>query len=386
MAEPQKLLMIVAGEVSGDMRAGEVARLIRTSAPHIEMTGVGGENMRAAGVQCFGDITELAVIGFSDVIKNYTRLKKVFNTILAEVDRRKPDAVMLVDYPGFNLRLAKELKDRKIKVIYYISPQVWAWRENRIETIKKVVDKMLVLFAFEQAFYKKHHMDVDYVGHPLVDQVKTNERPEDVCNRLGLKIHLPMIGLLPGSREKEIIRHLPVMVKAAEILYKTNAQRQFIMLKAPTVSDGLIRSFTDGAECPIRIVEQNSYNEFNAFSACMIASGTATLEAAILKKPMVIIYKTSWATYQLAKFFIKIPHIGLANIVAGHLVVPELIQDEATPKNIAQEMEKLLTDNKLINRIQKEFAKFSIWLGEPGASQRTANILIKEIGSSLTNA
>jgi len=238
---------------------------------------------------------------------------------------------------------------------------------------------MLVLFAFEQAFYKKHKMDVDYVGHPLVDQVKITAKPNDVINRLNLNPAQPIIGLLPGSREKEITRHLPVMVKAAGILFKENNNRQFIILKAPTIEESLIRQCTGNASCPIRIVEQNSYNAFNAMTACMIASGTATLEAAILKKPMVIIYKTSWLTYGLAKFFIKIPRIGLANIVAGRAVVPELIQNKATPKNIAGEIEKLLSDHKLIHRIQKEFSKFPIWLGEPGASQRAAKIILKEI-------
>jgi lipid-A-disaccharide synthase len=256
---------------------------------------------------------------------------------------------------------------------------VWAWREKRIKTIKEVTDKMLVLFAFEQAFYKKHKMDVDYVGHPLVDQIKVTAQPTEVINRLNMNPAQPIIGLLPGSREKEITRHLPVMVKAAEILFKKNDNRQFIILKAPTIEESLIKELTNSSNCPFRIVEQNSYNEFNAMNACMIASGTATLEAAILKRPMVIIYKTSWLTYLLAKIFVKIPHIGLANIVAGHLVVPELIQDKATPKNIAQETEKLLSDHKLIHRIQKEFAKFPDWLGEPGASQRAAKIILKEL-------
>ena len=379
MGEPKKLLMIIAGEVSGDMRAAEVAEALHAAAPSLKFTGVGGEYMAKAGVECFADITELAVIGFSDVIKNYGRIKKVFNQILAQVDQRRPDAVLLVDYPGFNLRLARKLKERNIKVVYYISPQVWAWREKRIKTIKEVTDKMLVLFAFEQAFYKKHKMDVDYVGHPLIDQVKVTVNPNDVIKALNLNPAQPIIGLLPGSREKEITRHLPVMVKAAEILFKKNDNRQFIILKATTIEESLIKELTKNSRCPFHIVEQNSYNEFNAMNACMIASGTATLEAAILKRPMVIIYKTSWLTYVLAKIFVKIPYIGLANIVAGHSVVPELIQDKATPQNIAQEMEKLLLDHKLIHRIQKEFSKFPLWLGEPGASQRAAKIILKEL-------
>jgi lipid-A-disaccharide synthase len=377
MAESQKLLMIIAGEASGDMRAAEVAESLRQSVPALRMTGVGGEHMRKAGVQCFADITELAVIGFSDVIKNYGRIKKVFHHVLAEVDRQHPDAVLLVDYPGFNLRLARKLKDRKIKVIYYISPQVWAWKEQRIKLIKQVTDKMIVLFAFEQAFYKKYKMDVDYVGHPLMDQVKVTVPVSDVLASLRLNPGYPVIGLLPGSREKEITRHLPVMIEAAQILHQKNTNRQFVLLKAPTVSSQLIDPLIREAKCPIRVIEQTSYNEFNALTCCMIASGTATLEAAILQKPMAIIYKTSWLTYTLAKWLITIPNIGLANIVAGRTVVPELIQEKATGENLALEMEKLVSDHKLSHRIQKEFAKFPTLLGESGASQRAAKIILK---------
>ena len=238
---------------------------------------------------------------------------------------------------------------------------------------------MLVLFSFEQAFYKKHKMDVDYVGHPLVDQIKVTVNPADTLKKLGLDPSLPVIGLLPGSREKEITRHLPVMIKAAEIIHQKNPHRQFMILKAPTIPQQLIEHMTNRSKCPLQIIEQNSYDEFNATTVCMIASGTATLEAAILKKPMVIIYKTSWITYALAKFFVKIPHIGLANIVAGHAVVPELIQENASGINIAKETEKLLSDPKSVHRIQKEFSKFSAWLGEPGASQRAAKIILKEL-------
>lgn len=379
MAESQKLLMIIAGEVSGDMRASEVAQVLRTISPSLKMTGVGGERMRRAGVECFADITELAVIGFVEVIRNYSRIKKVFYQILAEVDRAKPDAVLLVDYPGFNLRLARKLKERNIKVIYYISPQVWAWREKRIKLINKVTDKMMVLFSFEQAFYKKHKMEVDFVGHPLMDEIKVTSAPRDVLLKLGLHTGHSVIGLLPGSREKEITRHLPVMIKAAEILYKKNQHRQFIILKAPGVDKNFVDLLATQSTCPILTIEQDSYNEFNALTACIVASGTATLEAAILKKPMVIVYKTSWLSYILARIFIKIPNIGLANIVAGKTVVPELLQGKATPKNIAEEMEKLLSDHNLTNRIQKEFSKFPIWLGDPGASQRAAKIILKEI-------
>ncbi len=416
--------MIVAGEASGDMHAAQVVEALHASLPSLRFTGVGGERMAKAGVSLFANITELAVIGFVEVIKNYGRIKKVFNQVLAEVDRSKPDAVILVDYPGFNLRLARKLKEKKIKVIYYISPQVWAWKEKRVKTIKEVVDKMLVLFSFEQEFYKKHKMDVEYVGHPLIDEVRVTRKAGDVLISLGLDPNKPTIGLLPGSREKEVERHLPVMIKAAELLYKKDNNRQFILLKAPTISSKLIERYLKKSEIRnskfetnsndpnvfnlkhsnldivsnfpglssarartgdirtsnfIKVVSNHSYNVLNAMTACMVASGTATLETAILKKPMVIIYKTSWVTYALAKIFVKIPNIGLANIVAGKKIVPELIQNNANPVKIAAEMEKLLSDPKEINRIQKELSKIHGWLGDPGASRRAAKIIIKEL-------
>lgn len=371
--------MIVAGEASGDMHAAEVVTALRASLPSLRFNGVGGESMAKAGVSLFANITELAVIGFVEVIKNYSRIKKVFNQVLREVEQTKPDAVLLVDYPGFNLRLARKLKEKKIKVIYYISPQVWAWKEKRVKLIKKVVDKMLVLFSFEQEFYKKHKMDVEYVGHPLVDEVKVTRKAEDVLVSLGLNPSKPAVGLLPGSREKEVERHLPVMVKAAELLYKKDSSRQFILLKAPTISISTLQHYTKKSKAPIKITDEHSYNALNAVTVCMVASGTATLETAILKKPMVIVYKTSWVTYAIAKIFIKIPNIGLANIVAGRKIVPELIQNNATPVKIAAEMEKLLSDPKEFQRVQKELSKIHNWLGDPGASRRAAKIILKEI-------
>ncbi len=371
--------MIVAGEVSGDMRAAELVEALHAIDPSLRFNGVGGDHMRKAGVEPFADITELAVIGFVEVAKHYGRIRKVFYQVLNEVDRTRPSAVILVDYPGFNLRLARKLKEKNIKVIYYVSPQVWAWKEKRVKTIKEVVDKMMVLFAFEQEFYKKHKMDVEYVGHPLIDEVKTTAKPQDALRAIGLDPAKPAVGLLPGSRDKEISRHLPVMLKAAQLLYQKDSNRQFMILRAPTIPEEVIARMARSVKVPVKIVTQNSYNELGAMTACMVASGTATLETAILKRPMVIIYKTSWITYALAKIFIKIKNIGLVNIVAGKLIVPELIQNNATPQKIAAEMERLLSDPKETQRIQKELSKIHAWLGDPGASRRAAKIVSREI-------
>ena len=222
-------------------------------------------------------------------------------------------------------------------------------------------------------------MNVEYVGHPLIDEVKVTRKASDVLLSLGMNPDKPVIGLLPGSREKEVTRLLPVMIKAAAFLHKKDSSRQFLLLKAPTINLSLLEGYTKYSKVPIKIAEEHSYNALNAATVCMVASGTATLETAILKKPMVIVYKTSWVTYAIAKIFIKIPNIGLANIVAGKKIVPELIQNNATPMKIAAEMEKLLSDPREFNRVQKELSKIHNWLGDPGASRRAAKVILKEI-------
>ncbi len=365
--------MIIAGEASGDMRAAGLARALKTLAPSIGLSGVGGQHMRDAGVDCFTDITELAVIGIVEVLKNLGRIKKVFYDILQRVDANKPDAVILVDYPGFNLRLARELKKRGIKVIYYISPQVWAWKEGRVHLIKQVVDRMIVLFPFEADTYAKYGMKVDYVGHPLVDEVKINRNQDEILKSLGLSVHKTTIGLMPGSRAKEVQRHLPLMLDVAQKLFDNNHERQFILLRASTIPLDLItQQMFLYKHLPLKIYDGSTYDGINAMNAAMVASGTATLETALLKKPMVIIYKTSWLTYAIAKMVIKIPYIGLVNVVAGKKIVEEFIQNDANVHNVANGMESALHNQHLIDALEK----IRTQLGEGGASQRAAEIVL----------
>ena len=375
MGTQKKHLIIIAGEASGDMRAAGLVEAIKALSANVEFSGVGGDGMKECGVKLFDHITSLAVIGIAEVIKNLRRIRKVFQRILKEVERQKPDAVILVDYPGFNLRLADKLKERCVKTIYYVSPQVWAWQEKRIEKIKKVVDRMIVLFAFEKELYERHGMQVDYVGHPLMDEITLCRSPNDVLESLGLQTQgSQTIGLMPGSRQKEIERHLPVMIEAARKLYSHDNRRQFLLLKAQTIQkESLQRYIPHGL--PIKIYERNPYDAINAMNAAMVASGTATLETALLNKPMVIIYKTSWLTYFIAKAVIKIPYIGLVNVVAGRKIVPELIQNDCTPKNIASAIESVLKDQNIV----EELKKVKTSLGEPGASHRAAQVILEEI-------
>ncbi len=420
-------IMFIAGEASGDMRAAGLARALKELDPSLRLTGIGGAFMRQAGVECFTDITELAVIGIAEVVKNFSRIKRVFDQTLKQIETTCPDCVILVDYPGFNLRLAQEIKKRKIltgtgkplKIIYYISPQVWAWREKRVLKIKELVDRMIVLFPFEQGIYSKYGMKVDYVGHPLVDEIKVGRNQTEVLKSIGLSTSKTTIGLMPGSRAKEVERHLPCMLEAAQILFKHNRERQFILLKASTIPLKLIEDIIGSSKGPIiastseghvmassffkqnskrsdkvtappmtprkniletlplKIYDGPTYEGINAMDVAMVASGTATLETAMLKKPMVIIYKTSWLTYCLAKTLIKIPYIGLVNIVAGKKIVEEYIQNDATPAHLSDALEVALHNPQII----EDLATVKTSLGQPGASERAARVVLEELSN-----
>lgn len=380
MGTSQKNILIVAGEASGDMRAAGLVKATRKLLPNARFSGVGGKYMADAGVTLLADIDQLGVVGIWDVIKHLPAVKRVFDLIIEHANKERIDAVILVDYPGFNLRLAKVFKARGIKVIYYVSPQVWAWKEKRINTIKKIVDRMMVLFPFEKAIYAKYGMDVDYVGHPLLDEVKITEPPGSIKAQLGIKTFMPTIGLLPGSRLKEIQRHLPVMLEAAKILLAKNADRRFILLKAATVPKEMLEAAIVKSGVPVIIYDGPPYNGMGAMDACIIASGTATLEAGLLLRPMVIMYKTAWLTYTIAKQLIKIPYIGLVNVVAGKKIVEELIQDDASAENIASSIEKIFANLNVHAQMTSDLAEVKRSLGHSGASSRAAEVILQELG------
>ncbi|MBF0522611.1 MAG: lipid-A-disaccharide synthase [Candidatus Omnitrophica bacterium] len=372
MADQQKHFIIVAGEASGDMHAAHLVEAMRRLDPSITFSGLGGPQMESLGVRLYFDMTKIAVVGFVEVLKHYKKFKEIFTLILQKCDEIKPAAVILVDYPGFNLRLAVELKKRNIKVIYYISPQVWAWKKNRVYTIQKSVDKMLVLFQFEKDFYAKFGIDVDFVGHPLVDIVKTSQPKEQFLSSLNLNPKELTIGLLPGSRQKEIETLLPVMLDASRILLNKHPKAQFLLIKAPTIERPLLEKYLEKFPIKLSIIEQATYDGINACDFCMVASGTATLETAILEKPMVVVYKTSLLTWILAKLLVKIPNIGLVNVVAGKRVVPECIQFQATGKNIAEEIERFIIDENKTSLIKEELKKVRKSLGAGGSGSNAA--------------
>ena len=369
--------MIVAGEASGDMRAAGIVRALKNTG--MRFSGVGGTHMADCGVELFANIHDLAVIGIGDVIKNFNRIKQIFDRVLQRIDKDRPDAVLLVDYPGFNLRLAREIKKRGIKVIYYVSPQVWAWQENRVKSIKTLVDRMLVLFPFEKDIYARYGMTVDYVGHPLVDEVILTQPPAGIRASLGFKPMEKIIGLMPGSRPQEIERHLPVMIGAAEILAQKDPAYRFLLLKAESIPATTIERPLRRSKVKVMVHDGPTYDGIGIMDLSIVASGTATLETGLLLKPMVIMYKTTPFTYWLGKMLIKLPFIGLVNVVAGKKVIEEFIQDDATPTNIATAVQKILSSPEAYGRLTNELAAIKVSLGAPGASNRAARIIQDEL-------
>ncbi len=379
MEKPKRHIILVAGEASGDMHAAHLVEELKNLDPSITFSGIGGPKMMAAGVEIYEDLTPMAVIGFIEVIKHYPKIKKTFDLILDKVRQIKPSVVVLVDYPGFNLRLAAKVKEQGFKVIYYISPQVWAWKENRVHQIKKHVDQMLVLFPFERDFYARFDIEAQHVGHPLVDTVKA-QYPKDEFRKIhGLSSEKLTIGILPGSRQNEIKNLLPVMLEAAEILSKEFANLQFLIMKAPTIAKADIECHIPQTLSSTRIIEEQTYDGINVCDLCMVASGTATLETAILQKPMVVVYKTSFVTWMLAKWFVKIPYIGLVNVVAGGKIVPECLQFQATGVQIAHELRDIFTDELKIAEIKINLKKIKDALGCGGSSRRAAQEILKTI-------
>ncbi|MDO8730505.1 MAG: lipid-A-disaccharide synthase [Candidatus Omnitrophota bacterium] len=376
-------VFILAGESSGDLHGAHLAKELKTLSPRLELTGFGGAEMRAAGVEILEDPTRIAVIGLFEVLRHLSDFKRLFRRAVQILDERRPDLVVLIDYPGFNLRFAREVRKRGIRLVYYISPQIWAWDPGRIRTIKRRVDRMLVLFPFEEALYKKAGVPVTFVGHPLVEQVRPNPRRIEALESLGLADGLPVIGLLPGSREVEVRRLLPVLLAAGEKMKEAlPSSARFLLIKAPHLPWEIYQEHLRHSSLNPKVAERWDYDGIHACDLVLVASGTATLECALLERPMVIVYKTSWPTYLLSRLLIRIPHIGLVNVVAGRKVVPELIQREANPSRIAAEALALRNDARRREKMKEDFVEIRRSLGSPGASRRAAEAILAELNKS----
>ncbi len=381
---PKKIL-IIAGEASGDLHASELLVELKKQYPGLYAFGLGGEKLKNAGADIMMDLTRLAVVGFFEILKNYWKFRRIFYDVLKKTDAVKPDAAVLVDYPGFNLKLAAELKKRGIKVIYFISPQVWAWGGKRVDFIRSHIDLMLVLFKFEEILYggrTDSGFRVKFVGHPLLDAIRPTKTPQQLMDEFGLRRTGRTIALLPGSRMKEVTQLLPVMLKSAQAIFRKEPQAQFLICRAPTIPRQVIKDLieTTNIDFPYKVLENETYNGLEASDFAIVASGTATLETAILNKPMVIVYKVSLLTWLLAKLLIKIPYIGLVNVVAGKKIVPELVQFDATPKKIASTVLSILGDKQKMEKIHAELYALKNTLGIPGACRRAAEEIAAYLG------
>jgi len=372
MNDGAKTIMIVAGEASGDLHGSNLVKAMLDREPSLKFFGMGGRRLEDAGVQLVAHASDMAVVGLTEVVSKLGMILKVMRQLKASFKTNKPDLVILIDYPDFNLSLAKAAKKQDIKVFYYISPQVWAWRKGRINKIRRVVDKMAVILPFEADFYHQAHIDAAFVGHPLLDTVKTKYSRQEALHQFGLREGFKTIGLLPGSRQSEVVKLLPIMLQTAKILREKVAKIQFVLPLADTLDPAFVSSIIGDHGVDVKVIAGEIYDVVAASDMAIVASGTATLEAALLETPMLIIYKMSPLSYLLGRLFIHVANIGLVNIIAGKTIVPEFIQNDATPERLAQALLDILTDERRMDAIRKELSKIKNKLGQPGAAQRAA--------------
>ncbi|HUV50304.1 MAG TPA: lipid-A-disaccharide synthase [Anaerolineae bacterium] len=369
----KKSVMIIAGEASGDIHGSRLVTAMHKRNSDLFFYGIGGRALRDVGVKILVDAEELSVIGITEVFSKLRDILKGIRIAKRSLKRMRPDLLILIDFPDFNLHVAATAKKLKIPVLYYISPQVWAWRPGRVSKIGKLVDHMAVILPFEQQFYRKHNVPVTFVGHPLLDN---KHATDNICGNI--TTGASVIGLLPGSRDGEIARHLPVMLKAAGLIAKRAGKVKFIISIAPSIEREHIEDIVKNYKQKIDfdIIADSVDKVFRKCRLVVAASGTVTLEAAISGTPMLIIYKVSPISYWLGKIMIRIKNIGLVNLIAGREIVPELVQSKASPENIADTVLNMLNDASGLERLRKELLSVKDSLGGPGASERVAEIAL----------
>ena len=367
--------MLVVGEASGDMHGASLVKALLKRDPNLTFFGVAGDQLQRTSFETLFTVSKLTGMGLLELVGNIKNIMAAYRLLRRTLRTRRPSLLILIDFPEFNLRLARLAKKLGVPVLYYVSPQVWAWRRGRVREIAHVVDKMAVVFPFEVEFYERHHVPVEFVGHPLLDVVRVSQKRESILSELGLDKERPVIALLPGSRRKEIAYHLPVMVAAATELKRVE-QAQFFCVRASTLDRAELQKELDRAGFVIPIVEGERYNAVNAADLVWAASGTATLETALLEKPMIVVYRVSWVTYWLARLLVKIKYIGIANILAGKRIVPELVQSDLSPKRLVQESQAILNDHDARRTMIANLRMLREQLGAPGAATRVADLAV----------
>ncbi len=375
MKENRPKIFIVAGETSGDERGKEIVKELKQLISEIDFRGLGSSKLKSEGVDIIFDLPSVAVIGLTDVLKKYFFFRKIFFNTLTEIKNYKPNGVLLIDYPGFNLRLAKKVKKLKIPVIFYVSPQIWAWAPWRKKKIAKIVDKMLLILPFEEKIYKDTGIDAEFIGHPLIDKtafiLDKGKIIKDKYNLSGKTV----ISILSGSRKGEVERILPVFIEAAKLISKENKNIIFLISKAPKIENSIYKKLLFNAGIPYLLIFDEITSIIDASDFCWITSGTATLEATLRIKPFLIAYKTSLITYILGRILVRINFIGLANIIAGKKIVEEFIQYDLTPEKIYSHTSTTLRDKAKLEKIKTDLKKVKESLGSPGAAKRGAKAI-----------
>jgi lipid-A-disaccharide synthase len=367
-------VLIIAGEASGDLHGAGVVRELKKHDPGISIFGIGGDKMQSAGMDLIYHIRELSFMGFLEVVQHLPLIRSVEKTLDAILKFRRPDVVLLIDYPGFNLRFAKVAHRYGVKIVYYISPQVWAWNPGRVAKMKGIIDKMLVVFPFEVDIYREKGIDVEFVGHPLLEVLTEPQDRKGFFKRYGLDAQKPVVGLIPGSRKQEIERIFPAMIGAARLLNRQFGTQALVGV-APSLESDYIKSFLREDNL-IQCVDHATYDIMGNVDVAIVTSGTATLETGFFRTPMIVVYKTSAMTYFIGRMLVKIKNIGLVNIVAGGKIVPELLQGDVKPDTLASMAAELLTDENRRKEISSRLGVIRERLGTPGASKRVADVLI----------
>ncbi len=371
----KKKVLIIAGEASGDLHASALVREVCRFNPDMSFVGMGGEALERQGVSIVVSYEELAVVGLTEVLPKMGKIFKAWKKLGALLEQGEIQAVILVDFPDFNLRIARKAHRLGIPVFYYISPQVWAWRSGRVASIAKYVRQMAVVFPFEVDFYRSRGVSVEFVGHPSVERVRTTEDRWVFLTRYRLDPQERVVTLMPGSRMSEIRSLLKPMLAAAERLWREEGVRQFLLPLAPGISSADCAPWLSALSIPVTVVQGETYNAIGASDGVVVASGTATLEVALLERPMVVVYKTSWLTYLMGRMWVRVPFVAMPNLILGKSLVPELLQGEVTARRIALEVASILSGWR--SDIVEGLKEVRRCLGEQRASERAARLFLQ---------
>ncbi len=369
---PPTQILISAGEASGDMYAARLATALRARA-NVQLFGMGGPRMREAGVDLVADCWEVSLVGIVEIAKKYPALKRVWKRILGESIRRKPRLAILTDFPGFHLRLARALKRQQVPSVYYICPQFWAWRPWRANLVRRRFVRGLCIFPFEQEWYRSRGVAADFIGHPLVGNVAAGRSRAEFAADFGLDAAKPIVTLLPGSRAGEIAHHMPPLVQACHLIGQ-GRQVQFVLALTPGMSKSQIAGYLR-PDVPMHVVEDATYDALGAADLAIVSSGTATVEAALMNAPMIVVYRLAPLTAAIARWLVRTPMFAMVNLIAGKRVVPELVQKDFTPQQVAQEAKRLLDSPAAREEMQRGLADVRTKLGPPGAIDRAADII-----------